>query len=71
MPQELTDRLRAWADGFGVAGQQYATLCADLREAADALSPTVAPVPSIGPANGVCVIDGDVIPGTRCASCED
>ncbi len=72
--RDLASILRAYADGFGVAGNQYATLCHDLREAADELETLRATNSSpdrVSAVAVVCVIDDDVVPGTRCASCED
>ncbi len=37
MNPQLPIILRSYADDFGVAGPQYAILCAHLRQAADAL----------------------------------
>lgn len=70
MRPELPAILRAYAADLDLAGPQYATMTAVLREAADALTPPVARVCPVPPA--VPVLDGDGIPGFRvCLTCED
>ena len=70
MRPELPSILRAYARDLDIAGMQYATMTAVLREAADALD-TNSGAHRPRPAPAVCVIDGDAVPGLRCASCED
>ena len=70
MRPELPDILRSYARDMDVAGPQYATMAATLREAADELSPEgvdVSPVPV-----PVIEFDGDGHPGFRtCINCAD
>jgi hypothetical protein len=72
--QSMVATLRTFAADFGVAGLQYGPLCSVLREAAAMLeADDEANVPpyDCSPVDNSCVIDGDVIPGLPCLSCED
>ncbi len=70
MRPELPDILRSYARDLSIAGPQYATMSAVLREAADALSPKGNPACSIRPPDPV--YDGDSVPGYgRCVACEE